>query len=303
MKNHIPIIDFSPMLSDCPEGRAKVAEEVDHCAREVGFMYLKNFGIAPETIEAMKATAKRFFANEVAFKKQFGFNQDLNFGYHGVGTEALDPTKPKDQKETFTMRDVAQLGHEKSIWPSAIFQQVIHDFNEDCKRLADRLMAAVAIALELPEGFFTDRHTGTLQTLRLLHYPPSDEKIDGQLGAGAHTDYGTLTLLFQDDSGGLEVQDQSGKWIPAPPVEGAVVINTGDLLERWTNNAYKSTPHRVQVRPAAARNGRLSIAFFSDPDPNVIVEALPACVSEDNPAKYPPISAENHILEKIAATN
>lgn len=291
------------MLGDCQESRRKFVKQVDHCAREVGFMYLKNFGIAPETIEEMKRTAKRFFDRNSEFKKQFAFNQELNFGYHGVGKEGLDPSKPKDQKESFTMRDVSRLSEQKELWPSDLYRQVSHDFYNDCKRLAERLMSAVATALQLPSEFFTGKHSGALQTLRLLHYPPTDVQEAGQLGAGAHTDYGTLTLLFQDDSGGLEVQNKNGDWIPAPPVEGAIIINTGDLLSRWTNDHYRSTPHRVQARSASAKNGRLSIAFFSDPDPDVVVETLPSCISEKTPAKYPPITAENHILEKIAATN
>lgn len=303
MNDLIPIIDFSPMLGDSLKARQAVAKEIDRCAREVGFMYLKNFGIPPETIAAMKETAQRFFAREAAFKQSLAFKQDINFGYHGLGTEALDPSKPKDQKETFTMRDVSKLYDRSELWPTPLYRQVCKDFNDDCRRLANRLMSGFAMALDLPSDFFTHKHQGVLQTLRLLHYPPSDSQADGQLGAGAHTDYGTLTLLFQDSSGGLEVMDNTGKWVPAPPVEDTVIINTGDLLQRWTNDVYRSTAHRVQVRPAAAKNGRLSIAFFSDPDPDVIVETVPSCITVDSPNKYAAITAEKHINYKIAATN
>ena len=303
MNSHIPIIDLSSMLGDCLTERQAIAAEVDRSAKEVGFMYITNCGIAPETVSAVMETARRFFQKEPAAKSLYPFDQELNFGYHGLGTEALDPNKPADQKETFTMRNVFNLQSQENLWPSHRFHQVASDFFADCQRLADRLMGAFALALELPEDYFTNKHTGILQTLRLLHYPPAKVESAGQLGAGAHTDYGTLTLLFQDKSGGLEVQDSIGNWIPAPPVDNAVVINTGDLLARWTNDVYRSTPHRVQVRPADATNGRLSIAFFSDPDPEVLVETLPSCVSEESPSKYPPISANDHILEKIAATN
>lgn len=303
MSSSIPFIDFSGMLSDSIAERKALAEEVDRSAKKVGFMYITNCGIAPETVSAVTATARRFFGMDSEIKDRFLFDQELNFGYHGMGKEALDPSKPADQKETFTMRNVSKLYDQSDLWPSFHCRQVACDFFMDCQRLADRLMSAFALALDLPEGFFTDKHTGILQTLRFLHYPPAKVESSGQLGAGAHTDYGTLTLLFQDKSGGLEVQDSAGSWIPAPPVENAVVINTGDLLARWTNDVYRSTPHRVQVRPADAPSGRLSIAFFSDPDPDVLVETLPSCVSEQSPSKYGPISANDHILERIAATN
>lgn len=303
MRDTIPLVDFSGMLSDSLEKRLSVAKEIDRCARDVGFMYLKNFGIAPETFTAMRETALRYFKQPPEAKQIHAFDQEQNFGFHSVGAEGLDPTKPKDQKESFTMRDVSNIPPQSSVWPSSLFQQVSSDFYHDCRRLAERLMSAFALALDLPDDFFTGKHTGLTQTLRLLHYPPSEVQSEGQMGAGAHTDYGTLTLLYQDDSGGLEVLSKDKEWLPAPPIPGTIVINTGDLLERWTNDAYRSTLHRVQVRPAAAKAGRLSIAFFSDPDPDVLVESLPSCVSESSPSKYGPITAREHIYQKIAATN
>ncbi|MDQ8205471.1 2OG-Fe(II) oxygenase family protein [Pelagicoccus sp. SDUM812003] len=303
MENAIPIVDFSGMLGDSIERRKAVAREVDRCAREVGFMYLKNFGIAPETFEALRDTAHRFFSANQDLKERYLFDQRLNFGYHAIGKEGLDPSKPKDQKESFTMRDVSSIVRHADLWPSLLFRQVTADFYHDCRRLAERLMSAFAMALDLPEDFFTDKHSGRTQTLRLLHYPPSETHEEGQLGAGAHTDYGTLTLLYQDNTGGLEVMSQTGEWLPAPPLPGTIVINTGDLLARWTNDVYRSTAHRVQVRPSAAKSGRLSIAFFSDPDPDVVIDPLPSCISEDNPSRYAAITAEEHINAKIAATN
>lgn len=299
----IPIVDFSGMLGDSLSEREAVAREVDRCAREVGFMYLRNFGIARESIEKMRETAQRFFHLSMEEKKRFAFDQSLNFGYHAMGTEALDPSKPKDQKETFTMRNLLAYQERGDLFPHDYYREVVSDFFTDCQRLADRLTSAFAMALDLPKDFFREKHTGLTQTLRLLHYPPAEVLAAGQLGAGAHTDYGTTTFVFQDDSGGLEVQNDSGEWIPATPIPDTLVVNTGDLLARWTNDVYRSTPHRVQVRPAAAKAGRLSIAFFNDPDPEVMVETIPSCVTHDRPAKYPPISAYDHILERIAATN
>ena len=178
----------------------------------------------------------------------------------------------------------------------------MRSFFKSASKIASDVMAAFAIALDLPKGFFDERHTGLTQTLRLLHFPPVKYVSEGQLGAGAHTDYGTLTVLFQDAAGGLQVQGLDGKWIDAPPIPGTVVINTGDLISRWSNDFFKSTPHRVVPRPAAMKNGRLSIAFFSDPDPEVIIETFPNCITPENPLRYSPITAGEHIQRRIMAS-
>ncbi|MGF1482846.1 MAG: isopenicillin N synthase family dioxygenase [Opitutales bacterium] len=299
----IPIIDLSPFTSGDEAARQAASAEIDRAAREVGFMYLKNYDVPPEVLETMKATGRQFFSRSTEEKIRNAYNQEDNFGYGGMGSEALDPSKPRDLKETFTMRDATSHQNKIALWPDADFRDVAVDFFERCRGICAHVMEGFARSLKLPHDFFVDKHTGLTQTLRLLHYPPAKATAEEQLGAGAHTDYGSCTLVFQDDSGGLEVQGLDGQWVPAPPIEGTVVVNTGDLLARWTNDVYKSTPHRVKVRPEGAANGRLSVAFFNDPDPEVMVEVLDSCTSADNPAKYPPITAHDHILERIAASN
>ncbi len=301
--SQIPIIDLSGIFNGDEATRQATSARIDRAAREVGFMYIKNYGVAPEVLEGMKATARAFFAMSPEDKARYGFNQDDNFGYGAMGSEALDPSKPGDLKETFTMRNASAHAGQPQLWPNPDFREVSVDFFERCRQICNGIMEGFARSLHLPPDFFADKHTGLTQTLRMLHYPPSKASSEAQLGAGAHTDYGSCTLVFQDDSGGLEVQGLDGQWLPAPPIEGTVVVNTGDLLARWTNDAYKSTPHRVMVRPEGAANGRLSIAFFNDPDPEVLVEVMESCTSADNPAKYPPITAHEHILERIAASN
>jgi isopenicillin N synthase-like dioxygenase len=122
---------------------------------------------------------------------------------------------------------------------------------------------------------------------------------ENALGAGAHTDYGNLTILALDDAGGLEVQRLDGAWVEAPPVPGAFVCNIGDCLMRWTNDVYRSTPHRV--RNPAGRE-RVSVAFFLDAAPGAMVETIPSCISPDRPARYPPITAADYLASRFAAT-
>ncbi len=297
MTDQVPVIDFAPFFEG-PEGRRRVGAEVYRAAHEAGFMYLRGHGIGEDEVDRAFAMARAFFALPAEMKARC-LRTSGNFGYQAVAQEALDPGQPPDLKEDFTLRDAPRWAATDPRWPSEEFRQGALAIYGRCRDLAGQVMRAFALALELPPEFFDERHTGLTQTLRLLHYPPSRQWQAGQLGAGAHTDYGTLTVLFQDMAGGLEVENAAGQWIPAPPIPGTVVVNTGDLLARWSNGVFRSTPHRVQIRPAGAAAGRLSMAFFSDPDPDVWVEAIPSCVTSERPVGYPPIRAGQHIEERI----
>lgn len=298
----LPVIDFAPFLEGAPLAKAKVAQEIYNAACNYGFMYLKNFGLSPQYVEEAFQYSKAFFAQTSEEKNKTAFDPANNFGYAALAKEALDPSKPADLKETFTMRNVMEFAEDDSVWPSDAFREKSISLFSACQNCAQEIMRAFAIALKIEETFFDDKHNGHLQTLRLLNYPPSQNSAPGQLGAGAHTDYGTLTVLLQDNQGGLQVQNVQGEWIDAPPIEGTVVINTGDLTARWSNDIFRSTPHRVKTRASSATTARQSIAFFSDPDPDVLIETISTCITDSNPKKYPPITAKEHIHERIMAS-
>jgi isopenicillin N synthase-like dioxygenase len=199
------------------------------------------------------------------------------------------------------MRNALALAAQAHRWPSEAFRDTALALYEATLSAAHRLLNVLAAGLALPTDYFTPLHRGENVTLRFLHYPANLEvKAPTQLGAGAHTDYGSITLLFQD-VGGLEVRDANGEWRFAPPVADAVVINTGDLMERWTNGRFRSTVHRV--RPIRGDRARYSIALFVDPDSAVEVTCIPSCIGPDNPARYPAITAGEHLRQKIAATH
>lgn len=141
-----------------------------------------------------------------------------------------------------------------------------------------------------------------MPVLRLLHYPPqSASRTDGQIGSGAHTDWGALTLLAQDDCGGLQVRSRNGHWFDAPPLPGAFVVNLGDLMQRWTHDRYRSNLHRV-VNAVSTRERR-SVAYFWEIDYHARVETLPTCLPADgNPSHYPPITAGDHIVQMYQRT-
>ena len=290
----LPVIDLSG-------DAAGVA--IDEALSVSGFLYLTGHGIDPALSARLFSTARRFFAQPEARKDRYAYaGVEANFGFQGVGRERLDPLSMPDLKETFTMRNPLLRDARSVPWPDTEFQATALAFYSAALAAAHRLLAVLAPSLSLDTDFFAQRHQGENVTLRMLHYPANlPARTEAQLGAGAHTDYGTLTLLLQDAVGGLEVRDAQGTWHAAPPVSDALVINTGDLMERWTNGRYRSTLHRV--RPIQGQTDRYSIALFVDPDSAVPIECLPACVTPASPAQYPPTTAGEHISQKISATH
>ena len=279
---------------------SSVHAQINAALAEVGFMQLVNLDISPTLLGDVYRVANEFFENQKADKVRCRYQSaEENFGYQGIAEEHLDPSAPADLKETFTMRNIlnAPIGEER--WPSPKFRNLVTEFYAAAFEEARRVLRIFEEVLNQEGGFFVDAHSGENVTLRVLYYPDqsASEVSEGQLGAGAHTDYGMMTLLFQDEIGGLQVKDARGQWIDAPPTEGAVVINSGDLLERWTNGRFRSTLHRVQ--PMRRAGARQSIAFFVDPDSDVVVDVLDSCVDTNHPVKYPSITAGAHLQEKI----
>lgn len=291
---HIPIVDI---------GAPGAVDDVQRALTESGFMYVRGHGIDPAQIGRAFAIASRFFSLPHEHKTQFAYGSvEANFGFQGIEGESLDPNSKPDLKEAFTMRNARAWAAQAERWPDPEFRDMALELYDEGLAAAYRMLAILGASLELPSHFFAERHLGENVTLRFLHYPANLPTRSGdQLGAGAHTDYGSITLLFQDDVGGLELLGADGQWHFAPPVADAVVINTGDLMERWTNGRFRSTVHRV--RPITGTRDRYSIALFVDPDSAVQVECIPSCVRPDAPARYPPITAGEHIRQKIEATH
>ena len=268
---------------------------------DTGFISLSDTGIEAAQVSAVFEVSRSFFQCSDEFKQRFHYHSAAdNFGYQSVGMESLDPNRPPDLKETFTVRNPSARCDEH--WPSVGLRDLLLDFYQRCLVVAHKLQGDTATLLDLPRDYFHSRITGQNVTLRLLHYPPLVARESEQLGAGAHTDYGLLTFLFQDQVGGLEVAGRhSDTWIPVAPRTGEILVNTGDLMERWTNGRFRSTWHRV--KPRADASDRYSVALFLDPDDAVEVSCLPSCVSVQNPARYPPTTAGEHILAKLRASH
>ncbi|MEM9743051.1 MAG: 2OG-Fe(II) oxygenase family protein [Pseudomonadota bacterium] len=298
----MPTVDLGCGAGE-PEGLSTLAQTLDAALTSTGFIALRNARVPAAVEAAAFAAARAFFAEPLSTKARFGYSSAAaNFGYQAPLTEALDPAVAPDLKESFTMRDLRHRTRDAG-WPSAGFQRAAEAMYDACFDASMLLLRVFAVALGEAPDFFTRLHSGENATLRFLHYPAAGlERSDAeQMGAGAHTDYGALTLLFQRGVGGLQLKPEgSSSWIDVPPVAGAVNVNTGDLMTHWSNGRYPSTLHRVQ--PKLGTEDRFSIAFFCDPDADAPVICLPQCVSADRPARFADTTAGAHIQQRIEAS-
>lgn len=225
----IPVIDFEPFIDGDVVAQQAVSRQIYQACHEIGFMYLKNPGIPPSLIERMFEQAKQFFALPLEIKNQVAWSSAFsNRGYVGVERERLDQDKPGDLKEAFNVgkevdpKDISKQEQFSLIlnqWPEGqdTFRKTVLEFYQACAEAAEKVCYAFASALQLPESFFADKHNQQNYTLRLLHYPPIEQTPKPeQVRAGEHSDYGSFTLLFQDEVGGLEVRTAAGEWIAAP---------------------------------------------------------------------------------------
>ena len=304
MSVFIPTIDFEAYDEQDDAALDDLASQVSDALTRSGFMKVMNLGITSVQIDHTFALSKWFFSLSEEEKSTSAYvSADENFGYQSLGVEHLDPSKPADLKQTFTLRDLLRHDKEDPRWPTPEFRDQSTNFYKACLEGAYRIQRVLSKALGMDRDFFVQYHQGENVSLRLLYYPSSgiDDIAVGQLGAGAHTDYGMITLLFQKDIGGLEVQDEEGTWHPVTPENDAIVINTGDLMERWTNGKYRSTPHRVQSKLGDV--DRYSIAVFVDPDTETPVKVLDSCLKPGEKPGYPEITAGEHIKERIRASH
>ncbi len=290
----IPVIDLTAFSNGNAATRQAVVKQIYQACHEIGFMYLQNSGISKNLINQVFTHSKSFFNLPLEVKQKQAWSDEFsNTGYVGIERERLNPNNPGDLKEALNVNKQAAVGIDTSIVT----------FYDSCTELANTILQAYALALELPENYFTTRHNQQNHTLRLLHYPPLQTPVKpGQVRAGEHSDYGTITLLFQDDIGGLEVQTTSGEWIAAPAIPDTVIVNTGDLMQRWTNHVFCSTKHRVMIpSDNRVKQSRYSIAFFCHPNDDSEITCLESCQKEQSPI-YPPILAGEYLLSRLQAS-
>jgi isopenicillin N synthase-like dioxygenase len=303
----IPIIDLSDSFSPDIGRRRAVAWEAHKACRDTGFFYVANHGIPSEILDRQLAWARRFFALPLEAKRALTMSNATGFcGYEPLQMQTLDQGSPPDLKEGFQFNreagtEAAARGTNQ--WPSALpdFRPQMLAYQEWTLALGRHLMRVVALSLDLAEDYFDAALAEPSCSVRLLHYPPHPAGAAfNQLGAGAHTDWGSITMLLQDDCGGLEIQNTNGDWIRATPVPGTLVINLGDMMQRWTNDIYHSTLHRVFN--ATPGRDRYSVASFFNVNRSYRIECLPTCRPETGEPLYPPCTAAEHTKEMFERT-
>ena len=280
-----------------------------------GFFYATGHGVPVALIERQFELTRRFFELPQASKEAISLaHSPAMRGYEGLGEQTLDALAKPDLKESFycgveyppdhpyVLKGYQSYGANQ--WPHELpgMAAQCEAYIAAMRALAQRLMQLMALSLGLQESYFDHVHDNPMITLRLLSYPPQPANADEHtFGAGAHTDWGAITLLAQDRHGGLEVSMPDGSWVPATPIAGSLVVNLGDMIPRWTNDLYHSNPHRVRNVHSGGQK-RYSLPFFYSPDYETSVVPLATCVPEGEAPRYAPCSAGEHLHEMYVKT-
>ncbi len=324
MSSPVPVIDIAPFLDGA--GKASVAEAAADACERLGFLIVSGHGIAPGIIERAFERSRVFFDQPRAEKDRWRpTGPSRQRGFHGFATRGLAYTlgedAPPDLRETYFLGPVddhrahfaglpaAANAYAPNIYPDAPSgaAEALIAIYRAFERLSADLLRIFAAALAQPEDYFAPFIARHFSILSSHHYPPLTEAPKpGQLRTGAHTDFGALTILAMTEAeGGLEVRTPDGGWHPVRPPPGALVVNLGDMMARWTNGCWASTLHRV-ANPRglnSARSRRQTIGYFMHPDYDAPIRAIPSCVPPGEEPRFPEISAGGHIAAKIAASH
>lgn len=314
----ISVVDLGGFVDGSRDERAAVGEAIDRACRELGFFAVIGHGVGSATIDDLHRAARAFF--DLPLEDRLAVVMPAPgypYGYSPLQAEALNRSlggeAPPDLKETFNVGPIDPPGspldemddpderavYAANLWPTALpeLRPVVEAYYRAMTSLSATLMEAFAVALGLPDDAFAqqiDRHGSAL---RLAHYPDVGEASAAEgLRAGAHTDYGTLTVLWTDGAPGLQVEALDGRWIDVEPVDGGLIVNLGDLMQRWTNDRWRSTMHRVVP---VGRGRRLSIPFFHNANWDARIECI---VDDGAPVRHPPTTAGRHLMEKFRST-
>ena len=302
LPGEIPLVDISCLASRDPAAMRAAADEIAAACERIGFFYITSHGVPQEIIDGVFREARRFFAKPDDFKRRLLFDAN-DRGYKGPGNIALPGYLP-DAKEVLDLGvdlppdhpDVVARKpfHGPNQWPDLPgFRQALMSYYDAVSGVGYELLRLFALALDLDEEFFLPCHDNAHVTWRIMRYFPGDY-ARGQHGTAPHTDFGTITLLAQDDRGGLEVYTRDGEWVSAPQIPGSFVVNIGDLMACWTNDRFTSTAHRVLNRSG---KDRYSIPMFYNPNFDTVAECLPSCHDAANPARYQPIHYGDYIAK------
>jgi isopenicillin N synthase-like dioxygenase len=315
-----PVFDLSRFENADAAQRDVLGQEVDEICRSTGFLAIAGHSVPQHVIDGVWSKAKAFFDLPAEEKEKVRAPfPGYPYGYLGPGVEALAKSKgvdtPPDLKESFNggplaapagLNDPEALAfcYAETIWPTepAGFVDAWKAYYRAMEDLAGRIMRVFAVALRLQEDFFEPTIDRPISALRALNYPQAQVPPQpGQLRAGAHTDYGSLTILLpQAGSGGLQIYTPEGHWREVPPAPGAFVINIGDLMARWTNDRWVSTLHRVVSDGNPAR--RQSLAFFHQPNWDQDIVCIGSCLKPGETPRHEPVKSGPYLMSKFKST-
>ena len=316
----IPTIDLSPLRGGSAAEQREVARQIDAACMDTGFFMVTGHGVPADLITKTRQRAIDFFALPVEEKMKVQRPPaKISRGYNWLGDRSIaysmGQAAPPDIQEAFAFgQDRADLAskvdqasaqmYAPNIWP-----QQPHDFKptmlayyDAMMGLASRVLRAMALALGVEENYFADKFDRQASVCRMIRYPAVKQPpLPGQLRAGTHTDYGIMTFVRGDDTpGGLQVKHRNGGWIDVHIPPNEFVCNIGDLMMRWSNDRWVSTLHRVAVPPpGAAPSDRISLVFFTNPNPDAVIRCIDNCVKAGETAKYPPVTTAEHYLGKL----
>ncbi|OAG09084.1 hyoscyamine 6-dioxygenase [Paraphaeosphaeria sporulosa] len=310
-----PILDFSAFYTGDAAAKKKLVDDVRSCCLHNGFFQITGHNVPRELQQGIMDWNKKFF--DLPLEQKMEVSKDTtntwNRGYELLKSQILEEGTLPELKEGFYIGDEISKSHPyfinkklnsgPNMWPSpstlpevADFQKTALAYYYQVVDLAKDILKVLAQTLDLEESWFDEFSEGAVATMRLLHYPsqPPDSPQKLTRGIGAHTDFGTITILLQDKVAGLQVLDnQTKEWLDVEPTPGAFVVNLGNLMMRWSNDKYISNTHRVINQSGEER---YSIPVFFSGNPDFVVECLPNCRAEGEEAKYAPITVEQAVL-------
>jgi len=295
----IPLVDVGALAGGDRAARLATARRVREVCETIGFMYITNHGVPRGAVEDALATTRGFFALPLDAKMRYDIARiGRHRGYVPIGGLTAGAEGEVDEQEGFEVAlelpesdadyRAGSYIYGPNVWPHEVagFREAIYGYFDHMLALGHGLFRLFALALELPEDFFLPAVSKPMAQLRLVRYPTQPPASDERRhpGVGAHTDYECFTILWQSDRG-LEVRTPDGRWIEAPPVADTFVINIGDMMQRWTNDLFVSTPHRVLN---VTGRERYSLPFFFGANHDTVVRPLAACTGPGRPPRYPP---------------
>ena len=307
----IPVIDYGPYFAGAPGALERVAADVAQSCENVGFFYALNHGVPEEVIARAFTASRRFHALPLAEKLELRLDPN-NIGYLPINTSVqaastVHKATTPNQNESFFVSYDRGPDHPDVItgkplrgrnqWPSELpdlpadMMAYFHALEAMCERMLPPFAVALGLAPDYFAPFFANEAHANL---RFLHYPPQTVLEDNTFGQAPHTDNSFMTALARTDVPGLAVRLPSGEWFPPPIIPGTFLINLGNIMRRWSNDRFLSTPHGVLNESGV---DRYSIAYFYSPNPDSVIECLPTCIGPDNPPRYPPAVYRELILE------